>query len=93
MRRETTIIGMITIIFMIVVFFISSATNSSDQAKIQKWASDNKYVIVTSERCFFYSGPYWTTKNTRIYKVDLENNKTHWFRFGLWGTDTDIEEY
>lgn len=90
MKKEKFVFAIIILVFVIFIFTTGDII-SRDQAKIQQWATDNGYLIVKSERCFWHTGPYWASKDMRIYKVDLENQKTYWFRFGLFGTD--IEEY
>lgn len=91
MNKETLGSTIILAFVVLVLVLIMSGLDSRDQSKIQEWAKDNGYTIINSERCYFESGPYWVTEDTRIYKVSLEKQKTHWFRFGFFGTD--IEEY
>lgn len=88
---EKKLLAAVVVIFLVSLYWILPAQRRADEAYIRQWATDNTHTIVSIERCYWTLGPYWFNKNTRIYKTDLDNGKTYWFRFRLF--KTDIKEY
>lgn len=87
---EKKLFVVIIIILVLSLFVILPAQQRSDEAYISQWAGDNSHNVSSIERCYWTMGPYWYSKNTRIYKVKTDDG-TFWFRFRFLGTD--IEEY
>lgn len=78
------ILGLIAIVAAILA--ITYYTGKADEADIQKWVSSRDYVVKNIDRRVLASGPYWNTKNYRIYVVDTSHGK-YWFRFGIFSPD------
>ena len=76
---------------LIIAIFIVPMQERADKKYIQEWAAENSVSVAQVERHFWDIGPFWHHKNTRIYRVDLEDGRVFWFRLWIWGTD--IEEY
>jgi len=87
---EKKILAVVVVVFLLLALIILPAQESSDRKEINTWAATNKHVVSSIDRHHFDIGPFWHSKNCRIYKVQVEDGKTFWFRFGFWGTD--IEE-
>ncbi len=81
------------VIAMVIIFaaLAMGKQEESDKVKIKEWSSTKKCAIQSIERCYFNPGPFFFTKNCRIYKVPLQDGRTFWFRFS-W-INPDIEEY
>lgn len=80
---------LVAIIVAIDVLFMHQS-----EAYIDSWAKDNKYKIVTVEKPWFATGPFWTKDDSQtIYRVTvkdyMEKEYVVWFRLpkGL-GLDT-----
>jgi len=87
---EKKILAVIVVIALLIVFIILPMVDSSDRKSINKWATTNNHVVSAIDRHHFNTGPFWHSKNCRIYKVQTEDG-IFWFRFGLFGAD--IEKY
>ncbi len=60
------------------------------KALLQRWANDNRYRLVRSERRAFFRGPYFgmTSKHQTVYHVTVEDRRGRtrngWVRCGGW---------
>lgn len=84
-------IFVLIILVIVISAIILTYQENADKTYIQDWAVKNGYKVNFVERHFFDIGPFWYSKHTRIYRAELSNDKTFWFRFNLFSTD--IEEY
>ena len=76
--------------FIFLLWILTSLVEDGDRQKIYDWAKNKNHVVKNIERRIVNIGPFWyTDKSMRVYKVDLENSKVVWFRFGF---KTDIVE-
>lgn len=87
---EKKIVALIVIVSLILAISILPMGEGIDRTAINDWAATNKHVISSIDRHHFDIGPFWIGKNCRIYKVQVEDQKIFWFRFGL--LTTEIEE-
>lgn len=87
---EKKILAVVVVAFLLLAFTIIPIQEPSDRTSISDWAATNNHVVSNIDRHHFDVGPFWYSKNCRIYKVQVEDGKTFWFRFRFWGTD--IEE-
>ncbi len=57
---------------------------SGQEKRINDWAVENKYTVVSIEKPWFSTGPFYTNDHQTIYKVTLRNfyEKEYivWFR-------------
>ena len=91
MLKSITLITCFVLI-LLVIFSVQNWIVSRDHLEINSWAQKHNYIVKNIERRLVSIGPFWyTDKNSRVYKVDMENVKTVWFRFSLLKTDV-IEE-
>lgn len=59
---------------------------SSDTKEMTAWVSDRGDTVTNIDQRTWNTGPYFLTKNYRIYKVDTKKT-TYWFRYGLFSPD------
>jgi len=75
---------LITILALLI--FITCTISCSlhrDKSYIRQWAADKHIKVKTCERRIFNTGPYYITRDFRIYWADTSEG-VYWFRFG-WG--------
>jgi len=83
----------ITVLVIFFVFFVHRCAYQSDQSDIKSFLSQRSQTVFSSEQHFLNIGPYWVSKNYRIYKVVSSTHETYWFRFGSpFGYDVEKEE-
>lgn len=80
------------IILAIAVIFIGgcvySCTTGSDHRAIAQYVAPASTTEV--DRRLIGTGPYWVTKDYRVYYVRTSNNRELWFRFGgILGFDVE----
>lgn len=65
-------------------WILLSLIENGDHNAIHSWAQNNGYVVKNIERRLVDIGPFWyTDKNMRVYKADIENSRVFWFRIGI----------
>jgi hypothetical protein len=80
------------VLLIVVIIAVQNWIVSQDHLEINSWAQKHNYIVKNIERRLVSIGPFWyTDKHSRVYKVDMENVKTVWFRFSPFATDV-IEE-
>jgi hypothetical protein len=66
-------------------------TTRSDKIDITKYLfceqSNEKPVEI--DKRVLSCGPYWVTKDYRIYKVTSDKGREYWFRFGMFSYDVE----
>jgi hypothetical protein len=88
MQKKT--IAAIVVVFCLLVLL--GRQDSSDRESIDTWAATNKHVVSSIDRHYFDIGPFWYGEDCRIYKVQVEDGKTFWFRFRLLATDIERKD-
>jgi hypothetical protein len=64
---------------------------SSDSKDINTWVTSSGDIVTNIDQRTWNTGPYFLTKNYRIYKVDTKQT-TYWFRFGFFSPDIYKED-
>lgn len=79
----------IVVLFLIIVggIMIHGCTTNNDREKIHAFVDPERTVEI--DRRTWRTGPYWVTKNCRIYYVRTTDNRELWFRFDLFGFDVE----
>lgn len=86
--------GLILLFLLFIVFciWISCVTDNSNRNYINNWALKNNHKIESVEETWFDTGPFWIKdKHHRIYRVEIEDDRTFYFRVGTFWTE--IKEY
>ena len=80
------IIVILILVFLICITFINIENNEN---KIDKWATNNGYVIQSKEMHLTIIGTpfYYLNKGQYIYEVKLTNGDTWWVRTDIFGND------
>ena len=78
-------------VFIFIIFAVGMMVWHYSRAAeiLNRWAGDNDYEIVSSERCWFWRGPFfWSSKSQEVYYVTIRtpNNRLRrgWVRCGGW---------
>ncbi len=81
----------IFVVPIVIILLLASCIFSSDKRDIKSWAAKNKVEVVEIDQRLFSRGPYYVTKDRRIYKVTTSDG-IYWFRYGnLFGNDIEKE--
>lgn len=84
------LIAVFVIVGLIAMLVYIPIQQKDDQSSIEEWALDKGHKVLTIDRHHFDKGPFWLSdKNSRVYKVKIEDEKTVWFKFDLFGTSVD----
>jgi len=79
--------GVIIILVIIVLgLWCYNQTINNDENEIREWVSKRGETTTNVDLRTFHTGPYYITKNYRIFKVDTDKN-VYWFRFGWFSPD------
>ena len=86
--------GIAAVFFILVIAAIAIGSMvwhySRAQDVLTGWAKDNGYEIVSSERCWFWRGPFFfrTSKGQEVYYVTVrapdDQLRRGWVRCGGW---------
>lgn len=77
-------------IFCVFVGWVDTSTDERNQQEIIGFCSANSYRVISIERCYFDSGPfYYCGKGNMIYKV-ITDKHIMWVRKGYWTNDIEI---
>lgn len=90
MKLTYLVLAVLVIFFVI---FVHGCAYQSDQSDIKSFLAQRNETVVSSEQHFLSIGPYWASKNYRIYKVVSSTHEIYWFRFGSpFGYDVEKAE-
>lgn len=74
------IVGVVILIFGI---WCSCLQNQDDIRRINAWAKGHQETVDTIDQKLFNNGPYFFSKNCRIYEVITKEGNDYWFRYGF----------
>jgi len=82
--------GEVVVIVLVIatLVYIGLAGFGNDRKRIATRMTEHGEKIIEIDRCFIHSGPYWLSKNYRIYQVTTEKGE-YWIRFGLFTPDIE----
>lgn len=98
--RRTNMGPLVTVLFGVACIAVAISllvfTMSGNHAKIESWAEENDYVVVSIDETFFDYGPFWVKHDGQhIYRVVLcrgSKERTSYFRTGIFGMDQEWGE-
>lgn len=88
-----SIIAIILFLTTVIVFacLVQGCVVEKDRRDINSWVTSKGDSIVSIEQKYWSIGPYWVSKNRRIYQVFTSDKHEYWFRMGNFFRD-DVEE-